>query len=806
MSSISDFLTTFNSPIIYCNQTQDSAALLSYLVTSFGLTATLQVPPPTTTVSNLDEFLNGNDIILIGGPIANTASQTVQDSLQAELAAIGLQSLSFTTAELDGTVYGDKSPQISIVNANGTFVFGRSEDVNDTIADQAVVLRLQGTTNSLLYVAGIRDFGTAVAFHVLYWIQQDSSSWPTELFGNVSTLADWKTTFASNAAVIIQFYIPADMNEANLSDFIAYINANGIGGPPDRDIGPAVGTRMFVPSAVSDSLAPSVSVTSIIADPKFVSTDNTDSTIIVITAKVYNIDQNTKLANRSSVIVTTATLSFSQNGSPLNFDYTVAFPDGSAIIPGDFISIAFSVTVPAHPGFAAVDVTVNVTTLDNLNINQQLLGSLTVLSVFGTTASPLAIVSLKPDIANIFPGGLIKFTASVINLSNVSITLISLSDSTFSILVSDVPFPVSFSYEGTMTPLVALAPNEVGQIVGIYSLQEGADFSGPVNMSAVVSGRITSSDIAVSSVVPIDFLSLFKVSQKIGDNPLVVSMTVPSSVISGTFETIPIRFSTNGNVIITNLIWRLDFGPLDGSGHGQNNSYFAYVNASPISSSAIAPRFVNAVVGINVPSTIPDASYLVTLSYSGTMRVIVGGTLDLQTGEIVGGTVTNVPVSGSINSQWFVLGGPDLLSSNTDHLVLVPTFTGNVDIILGAAEANNFISIFRNISISFFYLYNTDQQIDVTDHYVVTARTVDTPFSIPFTTPISLTGFESATLGLTLAVKQIDNQIYCANAQTKCITMVCTFDTIYQNLVSGQSNVFAYPVQIAINFSVIPLS
>lgn len=227
MSSISDFIR-FSNPIIYAG-TQDSDSandFQSFLSTVYFLDVPIIAPPTDFTgITTLDQFLNGNDIFLIGGPIANSASLFFQNNLQAALTGAGLQSLSFSTG--DGTNFGNNAPLVNIGDNSNSFTLSRTDDPPGSITDTAIILMLQGTTNSLIYIAGIRDLGTATALFMLKWATLDPSLWPNK-YGDVSTLTDWQTVFSSNNTVIVDFTISQNQNSLNLAEYINQIQNNGL--------------------------------------------------------------------------------------------------------------------------------------------------------------------------------------------------------------------------------------------------------------------------------------------------------------------------------------------------------------------------------------------------------------------------------------------------------------------------------------------------------------------------------------------------------------------------------------------------
>ena len=234
MPFISNFVIDFNNPIIFSSST-DSAdlAILTTALDSMSFSYELQSPfPNSLDFSSLDNMLAGRDVIIVGGPLTNAVAAGFQNNLQSTLSGIGVTNLSFSLGSLDGTQVATNAPTLSVTNGIGTFVLSRDRnDVNGTISDWAFIVRVDGTTNSLLYIAGIRDQGTAAALFVLDWATKlnAESIWP---YSDASQLTRWKSSLSTGNSFLIQFKTPSsealDLNNSVLDDFIGSLNENSL--------------------------------------------------------------------------------------------------------------------------------------------------------------------------------------------------------------------------------------------------------------------------------------------------------------------------------------------------------------------------------------------------------------------------------------------------------------------------------------------------------------------------------------------------------------------------------------------------
>lgn len=208
MTVINNF--NFTNPVLYYNAGDSStAAVLSTLLTQLHLTPTNGNPaasPPST--ASLDAFLGSEDVILIGGPKATTYGLALQQKLITPIWDVNeLNFLNLVNS--NGRLTDPNSPAISVSNNYGNFTLKRKAN-KGTITDYAIIARATGTTHSLLYVAGIRDFGTALAVRVLNLVQ-NPALW-SAVFGPKSVLLAWTAALNTYSTVAISFPISQSIN------------------------------------------------------------------------------------------------------------------------------------------------------------------------------------------------------------------------------------------------------------------------------------------------------------------------------------------------------------------------------------------------------------------------------------------------------------------------------------------------------------------------------------------------------------------------------------------------------------------
>ena len=217
------------NPIIYRNPVSDVSDL-TILTRIYDRNGSLPYEirdPESRNFSTLDSMLNGRDIIIVGGPRANSVALGFQQNLQSIWTGTSVTQLSLSPPNsfLDGSGFDNAAPSLSVTTSSSSFSHTRTLLNSGTkIQDYAVLAQFSGTTNKLIYVAGIRDFGTAFALFVLDWKERSAAP------GNVvddSTRNLWKAVLATSNPVVMSFKIPVSMNSTSLSSFVNYMDTNG---------------------------------------------------------------------------------------------------------------------------------------------------------------------------------------------------------------------------------------------------------------------------------------------------------------------------------------------------------------------------------------------------------------------------------------------------------------------------------------------------------------------------------------------------------------------------------------------------
>lgn len=223
---VEDYLSTFAVPRIFADDTIDATAnslMQTIFLEERSLALTVN-PPELRNVADLDNFLAGQDVILIGGPIDNSMSEALLDASNLILSS----SVSNTEAEQirfslsgDGVLFGNAAPQLFIQNKNNpTGLFTLERHLNGSnIIDYAVIFQLTGSTNRLLFIAGIRDFGTAVSLYILDNVRKGTLS-----SVNPGILGLWTNMLNNQMAIIVKFSIPSSSNTSDTASVISGIN------------------------------------------------------------------------------------------------------------------------------------------------------------------------------------------------------------------------------------------------------------------------------------------------------------------------------------------------------------------------------------------------------------------------------------------------------------------------------------------------------------------------------------------------------------------------------------------------------
>lgn len=225
ISRISDFLTTVlnsGSPTLFGNTSVDSNTL-TVLSGIFGANN----DPEVRNTSNLDSFLTaGQDVILSGGPIFNSMSNDIlfQSTLNSNIVNTEATDIFFTVAG-DGLLLGTSSPELFIRNQNSSVPFSLERtSTPGFISDYAIIFKLTGTSRGLLFIAGIRDFGTAVAAYVLnnVFLGEGTST------VNPVILRLWTSIFNNSSAIVVKFTMPSSVNNSSVSTALAAIPDSAI--------------------------------------------------------------------------------------------------------------------------------------------------------------------------------------------------------------------------------------------------------------------------------------------------------------------------------------------------------------------------------------------------------------------------------------------------------------------------------------------------------------------------------------------------------------------------------------------------
>lgn len=241
---IINYISDLNFPVIYRNPVDDAAATSSIIsiLDRFGKTYEIVDIPLTFDFSSIDNLLNGRDTIVLGGPIVNRFSHGLQNSwrywipdpIYPQLEAAGAVEVIFSSptffdlpAFFDGTQTSDTgAPDVIFGDTVTLDRYSRTRSLDETTyTDYAVMLYLRGTTNNLLFIAGIRDFGTLAGLFILDWITRDPIEWP---YGLPNPVAGWQTHFTAKDAGLIQFDLSSLINTISSEDFRTIINSAGI--------------------------------------------------------------------------------------------------------------------------------------------------------------------------------------------------------------------------------------------------------------------------------------------------------------------------------------------------------------------------------------------------------------------------------------------------------------------------------------------------------------------------------------------------------------------------------------------------
>jgi hypothetical protein len=215
MTAINNYDLT--NPFLYYNAGDSSTGtVMSALLTQLSFTPTLGSPtasPPS--VANLDAFLGSEDVILIGGPKATTYTLALQQQLYPSV--FDVNELNFLNiVSSNGRFTAPNSAAISVSNDYGNFTLKRNAN-NEIITDYAIIAKATGTTRRLMYIAGIRDIGTALAVRILNLVQ-NPSLWSVP-FGPKSILYGWTDILNTYSSVAISFQINSQINYLSEVEF-----------------------------------------------------------------------------------------------------------------------------------------------------------------------------------------------------------------------------------------------------------------------------------------------------------------------------------------------------------------------------------------------------------------------------------------------------------------------------------------------------------------------------------------------------------------------------------------------------------
>ena len=498
--SILNYILDLNNPIIYKNTTD--ADIMSEVFTRFSKPFEVQSPPVSADFSSLDNLLGGRDMIVIGGPMVNSIALGIQSNLanfQTELTAAGVQSLSFSTGAAIGDAFGSGAPSLTFTNSNGTFSYVRSEDSINQIADYAVIVMLRGTTHRLLYIAGVRDFGTAIAMFILDWATRDNSTWPSN-YGNVSTLTDWKTALGSTNSIIVEFNVDFKQNSNNVVQYVNDLYAYGV----RDDLVRAIESRSILKSffEISEPVDKTVRIPSIVCPTSVQFGSGPHSVQMVV--------RNTNSAGQKnpSLRVVAVQLTFEHDSVDVSDNYEVTLPPdflNSVIAGGEKAVYTFTVMVKDvshNPTSGFIRLVGGITLLDESSVAYSGVSSSNLdgwfctgvpiqAQGFVTTVDGVSVVNSPRDVCS---GASVGFTVRLDNtsstpLSDVGAISIGFSNSG----IFDSHYSVSF------TEPFSIAAGHTGELHFTVDVLPDASL-GFVQMSCSVSFQVPGSPASVYDI------------------------------------------------------------------------------------------------------------------------------------------------------------------------------------------------------------------------------------------------------------------------------------------------------------------
>lgn len=241
-----DLTSDLTNPIIYRNSVDDSVATsyMTSILDRLGKTYTVSDAPAISDYTSLDSLIAGRDTIVIGGPIVNRMAHDMQGNwlyfdpnrggLYPSLNAAGGTEITFsaqaffdTPPGLDGTKLSPEPATPDVLFWDSTISLDRFSraDSSGTITDHAVVVLLRGGTNNLLYVAGVRDFGTLAGLFLLDWTSNNAGSWP---YGAPNPVSAWQTYFSTHDIALVRFTYSDTLNTVTASAFKTELDTNGL--------------------------------------------------------------------------------------------------------------------------------------------------------------------------------------------------------------------------------------------------------------------------------------------------------------------------------------------------------------------------------------------------------------------------------------------------------------------------------------------------------------------------------------------------------------------------------------------------
>lgn len=224
---VADIIESFNSPAIFGASSVDSVpvGLLENLYFEEKGLSGIAFNPEIRNITDLDNFLGGQDLLCVGGPIFNSMSSDLlsENTLKSNVDETEAIEILFSTTG-DGVLLGASAPQMFVKNQNipaGYYTFERTQN-GPHIEDYAVIFQLIGTTNRLIMIAGIRDFGTAVAAYILDEVRKGEgvSGVPAKI------LRLWTSILNTQKAVVVKFSIDNADNTASASTVLLNLDVN----------------------------------------------------------------------------------------------------------------------------------------------------------------------------------------------------------------------------------------------------------------------------------------------------------------------------------------------------------------------------------------------------------------------------------------------------------------------------------------------------------------------------------------------------------------------------------------------------